>query len=90
MLDFCYEGGHYVIGSVANVEACCKEWCHVSVNVTSGNDALAKKIYLLHFVRMVWPQGRAKLRVTVCSSGHSTTHRPWQNAVVVTSTYQVV
>jgi len=32
---------------------------------------------------MVWPQGRANLQVTVCSSGHSTTHRPWQNAVVL-------
>jgi len=43
MLDFCFERGHYVIGSVENVEACCKEWGHMSVNVTSGNDALAKK-----------------------------------------------
>jgi hypothetical protein len=66
------------------------EWNHMSVNVTYGYDALAKKSYRQHSVRMVWPQGRAKLWVTVCSSGHSTTHRPWHNAVVVTSTYQVV
>jgi len=78
-----------VIGSVENVEACCKEWSHMSVYVTSGYDALAKKSYILHSVRMIWPQGRAKLQVTGCSSGHNTTHRPWQNAVVVTSTYQV-
>jgi len=44
MLDFCYEGGHCVIGSVENVEACCKEWSHMSVNVTSGSDVLAKRV----------------------------------------------
>lgn len=44
MLDFCYEGGHYVIGSVENVEACCKEWSHMSVNVTSGNVCSRKKL----------------------------------------------
>lgn len=43
MLDFCYERGHYVIGSVENVKAFCKEWSHMSVNVTSGYDALARK-----------------------------------------------
>jgi hypothetical protein len=44
MLVFRYEGGHYVIGSAENMESCCKVWSHMSVKVTSGYDALAKKL----------------------------------------------
>lgn len=32
-----------MIGSVENVEVCCKEWSHMTVNVTSGYEVLAKK-----------------------------------------------